>query len=98
MYNFIWYHSSSDNCCFIIALQYTDNKFLYSGLQGNEYNSSNIETLNHGSLNHAVNHSSILQPFINTEMTIYQENIQLAQIKFFHGLTHLKQPLSKLIF
>ena len=51
------------------------NKFLQSGLEGNKYD--NNKSLNHASLKHA-DHYVTLQ---NTELTIYQENIQLAQIK-----------------
>ena len=43
-------------------------------LEENKYNN---KSLNHVSLNHAV-HYATLQ---NTELTIYQETIQLAQIK-----------------
>ena len=46
----------------------TAHKF---GLKGNKYNN---KSLNHASLNHTV-HYATLQ---NTELTIYQETIQLA--------------------
>ena len=69
----------------IITLHYKGRKFLQSGLEGNKYN--NIFKLsNHATLNHAVHHA-IPQ---NTELTIYQETIQLAQIKikFFQKRTY----------
>ena len=37
---FIWYNYLPHNCRFIIALQYADNKFLQSGLQGNKCNNN----------------------------------------------------------
>ena len=57
-----------------ITLYCTGNKLLQFGLEENKYNN---KSLNHASLNHAV-HYAALQ---NTELTIYQETIQLAQIK-----------------
>ena len=51
-------------------MEYTGNKFLQSGLQGNKDNKSLI----HATLCHAV-HYATLQ---NIELTIYQETIQLA--------------------
>ena len=68
----------------IITLHYTGNKFLQFGLEGNKYN--NHKSLNHATLNHEV-HYATLQ---NTELTFYQETIQLAQIKikFFQECTY----------
>ena len=68
----------------IITLQFTGNKFLQSGLQRNKYNDN--KSLNHAALNQAV-HYATLQ---NNEVTIYQETIQLAQIKikFFQDFTY----------
>ena len=65
-------------------MHYTGNKFLQSGLEGNEYNN---KYLNHATLNHAV-HYATLQ---NIELTIYQETIQLAQIKikFFQKCAYI---------
>ena len=59
------------------------NKFLQSGLDVNKYDN---KSLNHATLNHAV-HYTTLQ---NTELTICQETIQLAQIKikFFQEFTY----------
>ena len=56
------------------TLHYTGNKFLQFGLEGNKYNN---KSLNHATLNHAVHYAT----HQNTELTIYQETIQLAQIK-----------------
>ena len=39
----MWNHSSPDNGCFITASQYTGEKFLKSGLQGNKYDNDNVE-------------------------------------------------------
>ena len=58
----------------IITLHYTGNKFLQSGLEENKYNN---KSFNHATLNHAVQYVSLQ----NTELVIYQETIQLAQIK-----------------
>ena len=68
----------------IITLHYTGNKFLQSSLERNKY--SNNKSLNHATLNHAA-HYVTLQ---NTELTIYQETIHLAQIniKFFQECTY----------
>ena len=59
---------------YIITLHYTGNKFLQSGLEENKYNN---KSFNHATLNHAVQYVSLQ----NTELAIYQETIQLAQIK-----------------
>ena len=56
-------------------MHYTGNKFLQSGMEENKYN--NNKSLNHATLKHVV-HYVILQ---KTELAIYQETIQLAQIK-----------------
>ena len=53
-------------------MHYTGNKFLQSGLEGN-----NNKSLNHATLKHADHYVTLK----NTELAIYQENIQLAQIK-----------------
>ena len=65
-------------------MHYTSNKFLQFGLEGNEYNN---KSLNHATLNHAVHYAT----HQNTELTIYQETIQLAQItiKFFQQCTYI---------
>ena len=67
----------------IITLHYTGNKFLEPGLEGSKYND---KSLNRATLNHAV-HYATLQ---NTELTIYQKTIQLAQtkIKFLRECTY----------
>ena len=59
----------------INTLHYAGNKFLQSGLEGNKYNYN--KSLNHATLKHAV-HYVTLQ---NTELAIYQETIQLPQLK-----------------
>ena len=43
IYSFTQNYYSSDDFWFIIALQYTDNKFLQPSLQGNKYNNPGIE-------------------------------------------------------
>ena len=43
IYNFTQNYYSPDDFWFIIALQYTDNKFLQPSLQGNKYNNPGIE-------------------------------------------------------
>ena len=57
--------------------------FLEPGLEGSKYND---KSLNRATLNHAV-HYATLQ---NTELTIYQKTIQLAQtkIKFLRECTY----------
>ena len=66
------------------TLHYTGNKFLQSGLEGNKYN-NNIP-LNHATLKHSVHYVTLY----NNELVIYQETIQLAQIKikFFQECTY----------
>ena len=67
----------------IITLHYTGNKFLQSGLEENNYSN---KSFNHATLNHAVQYVTLQ----NTELAIYQETIQLAQIKikFFQECTY----------
>ena len=69
----------------IITLQYTGNKFLQPGLEGNKYN--NNKSFNHATLNHAVHYATLP----NNEPAIYQETIQLAQIKikFYQECTYV---------
>ena len=59
-------------------MHYTGNKFLQSGLEENNYSNK--------SFNHAVQYVTLQ----NTELAIYQETIQLAQIKikFFEECTY----------
>ena len=59
-------------------MHYTGNKFLQSGLEENKYNNK--------SFNHVVQYVTLQ----NTELAIYQETIQLAQIKikFFQECTY----------
>ena len=68
----------------INTFHYAANKFLQSGLEGNKYNYN--KSLNHATLKHAV-HYVTLQ---NTELAIYQDNIQLPQIKikFYEECTY----------
>ena len=65
-------------------MNYTGNKFLQFCLEGNKYNK---KSLNHATLNHAVHYAT----HQNTELTICQEAIQLAQIKikFFQKCTYI---------
>ena len=65
-------------------MHYAGKKFLHSGLEGNKYNN---KSFNHATLNHAVYYVSLQ----NTELAVYHEIIQLAQIKmkFFQECTYI---------
>ena len=71
----MWYHSSPNQCCFIIVLLLTGNKFLRSSLQENKYNNNDIETVPHATLQHI-------------EPTICHETLQLAHIKSAQECTY----------
>ena len=69
--NFVWYQSSPDNCCLIIALQYTGNKFQQPGLQENKYNNNdNVGGLGQG----GCRTSRCLRKLTFYQLTMIQKN------------------------